>query len=61
MLELNKLHFGAASGLGRCYLRLRLPEPALKAFRTAYAINPHLEGVEDAIRDLESVLGGEEK
>jgi len=61
VLELNGQHFGAASGLGRCYLRLRLPQPALKAFRTAYAINPYLEGVQDAIHDLESVLGGEEK
>lgn len=60
-LRLNPRHFGAASGLGRCYLRLRLPEPALKAFRTAYEINPNLEGVQDAIRDLESVLGGDEK
>ena len=61
VLELNKQHFGAAAGLGRCYLRLRLPEPALKAFRTAYKINPNLEGVRDAIRDLESVLGEEGK
>jgi tetratricopeptide (TPR) repeat protein len=60
-LQLNTRHFGAAAGLGRCYLRLRLPEPALKAFRTAYEINPNLEGVQDAIRDLESVLGNDEK
>jgi len=59
VLQLNKEHFGAAAGLGRCYLRLRLPAPALKAFRTAYAINPNLEGVLDAIRDLESVLDDE--
>lgn len=57
VLQLNPYHFGAASGLGRCYLRLRLPGPALKAFRLAYKINPHLEGVEEAIKDLESVLG----
>jgi tetratricopeptide (TPR) repeat protein len=57
VLQLNKQHFGAASGLGRCYLRLRLPKPALKAFRTAHKINPNLEGIQDAIRDLESVLG----
>jgi tetratricopeptide (TPR) repeat protein len=60
-LRLNARHFGAAAGLGRCYLRLRLPGPALKAFRTAYEINPNLEGVHDVIRDLESVLGGDEK
>ncbi len=56
-LELNPQHFAAAAGMGRCYLRLRLPSPALKAFRTAYTINPNLDGVEDVIRDLENVLG----
>ncbi len=56
-LDLNPQHFAAAAGMGRCYLRLRLPSPALKAFRTAYRINPNLDGVEDVIRDLESVLG----
>jgi tetratricopeptide (TPR) repeat protein len=61
VLQLNKYHFGAAAGLGRCYLHLRRPGPALEAFRTAYAINPNLEGVRDAIRDLESVLGGDGK
>jgi tetratricopeptide (TPR) repeat protein len=61
VLQLNKQHFAAAAGLGRCYLRLRLPKPALKAFRTAYQINPNLEGVQDAIRDLESVLGDDGK
>jgi tetratricopeptide (TPR) repeat protein len=58
-LQLNKKHFSAAAGLGRCYLRLRLPQPALRAFRTAYQINPNLEGVQDVIRDLESVLDGD--
>ncbi len=61
VLQLNANHFGAASGLGRCYLRLHLPGPALKAFRLAFKINPNLEGVEEAIRDLESVLGEEGK
>ena len=60
-LRLNARHFGAAAGLGRCYLRLRLPQPALKAFRTAYEINPNLEGVQDAIRDLENILRGDLK
>jgi tetratricopeptide (TPR) repeat protein len=61
VLQLNKQHFGAAEGLGRCYLRLRLPGPALKAFRTAHRINPNIEGIEDAIRELESVLGEDGK
>jgi tetratricopeptide (TPR) repeat protein len=60
-LRLNKQHFGAAAGLGRCYLRLRRPRPTLRAFRTAHRINPNLEGAQDAIRDLENVLGNDGK
>jgi len=58
-LQLNPQHFGAQSGLARCFMRLRKPRAALKAFRRAYAINPNLDGVEDAIRDLENALGEE--
>jgi tetratricopeptide (TPR) repeat protein len=60
-LELNPQHFTAAAGMGRCYLRLRLPSPALKAFRTAFKINPNLDGVDDVIHDLESVVGEGDK
>jgi tetratricopeptide (TPR) repeat protein len=60
-LELNPQHFTAAAGMGRCYLRLRLPSPALKAFRTAFKINPNLDGIDDAIRDLENVVGEGDK
>ena len=58
-LQLNPHHFGAQSGMARCFMRLRKPRAALKAFRRAYAINPNLDGVEDAIRDLEDALGEE--
>jgi hypothetical protein len=40
-------------------MRLRKPRAALKAFRRAFAINPSLDGIEDAIRDLENALGEE--
>jgi tetratricopeptide (TPR) repeat protein len=58
-LQLNAQHFGAQSGLARCFMRLRKPRAALKAFRRAFIINPNLDGVEDAIRDLENALGEE--
>jgi tetratricopeptide (TPR) repeat protein len=58
-LKLNPHHFGAASGLAQSYLKIRKPRAALKAFRTAYRINPRLEDVGDQIRDLENLLGGE--
>jgi len=59
VLQLNPYHFGAQAGMARCFMRLRKPKAALKAFRRAFETNPNLDGVEEAIRDLESALGEE--
>jgi tetratricopeptide (TPR) repeat protein len=59
VLKLNPYHFGAAAGLGRCYLEIGKHRAALKAFRHALNINPGLDDVEEAIRALESALGEE--
>ena len=56
-LRLNPAHFGAAAGLGQCYLRLNRPRAALRAFRQALAIYPGLDEVRDAVRELEAALG----
>jgi tetratricopeptide (TPR) repeat protein len=58
-LKLNPFHFGALSGMAQCYMNLRKPAAALKAFRNAQRIHPGLEGVEETIRALESTLGEE--
>jgi tetratricopeptide (TPR) repeat protein len=60
-LRLNPYHFGAAAGLGQCYLKLGKPRAALRAFRTAIEINPGLDHLRDTIRSLEEALnsGGE--
>jgi tetratricopeptide (TPR) repeat protein len=58
-LKLNPFHFGALAGMAQCFMKLRKPRAALKAFRNAFRINPNLEGVEDTIRTLEDVLGEE--
>jgi tetratricopeptide (TPR) repeat protein len=60
-LRLNPYHFGAAAGLGQCYLKLGKPRAALRAFRNAIEINPSLEHLRDTIRSLEEALnsGGE--
>lgn len=44
-LELNPYHFGAATGLGQCFLQLGDRPAALVSFRHALALNPGLEGV----------------
>ncbi len=58
-LALNPHHFGAQAGLGQCHLQMRKHRAALKAFRAALRINPHMDGVAETIRALESALGEE--
>jgi tetratricopeptide (TPR) repeat protein len=59
VLKLNPHHFGAAAGMGQCYVRLKKPRAALRAFKSAYRINPNLDDVREAIESLERVLGDE--
>jgi tetratricopeptide (TPR) repeat protein len=59
VLKLNAFHFGAEAGMAQCYMKLKKPRSALKAFRHAHQINPNLEGVEETIHFLENALGGE--
>jgi tetratricopeptide (TPR) repeat protein len=58
-VQLNPFHFGAQAGLGQGLLQLRKHKAALKAFRNALRINPHLDGVAETIRTLEKALGEE--
>jgi tetratricopeptide (TPR) repeat protein len=58
-LELNPHHFGAQAGIGQCYLQLRKHRAALKAFRSALRINPHMDGIAETVRALENALGEE--
>jgi tetratricopeptide (TPR) repeat protein len=57
-LELNSVHFGAQSGMGQCYLKLRKPKAALRAFRQALETNPTLTHLSDTIESLERSVGG---
>jgi tetratricopeptide (TPR) repeat protein len=59
VLQLNPCHFGAQAGMAQSYLQLRKHRAALKAFRAALRINPHLEGVAETVRALETALGEE--
>lgn len=55
-LEFNPYHFGAAAGMGQCYLQMGDHRSALEAFRRALRLNPNLEGVRANIAHLERVL-----
>jgi tetratricopeptide (TPR) repeat protein len=57
VLRMNPHHFGAAAGMAQCYLKLNRPRAALRSFRMALEINPNLDDVEQAVKELEEVLG----
>ena len=53
-------HFGALSGLGLILQELGDEKHALEAYRRALAIDPHLENVEEAIKNLREKVEGRE-
>lgn len=57
-LQLEPRHFGALSGLGLIYLQLGDDQSALKSFKRALEINPHLPGARDNADDIEKRLAG---
>lgn len=59
VLRLNPVHFGAAAGMGQCFLKLKKPRAALRAFRQALEINPTLDHLHDTIRALREALDSE--
>jgi tetratricopeptide (TPR) repeat protein len=60
-LRLNPCHFGAASGLGQCFMKQKKLRAALRSFRRALRINPNLDGVRQTISSIERLLGEEGK
>jgi hypothetical protein len=44
-LRLQPYHFGAASGMGLCYVMLKQDAEAVTAFETALSINPGLKNI----------------
>ena len=55
-LKLNPFHYGAASGMGQCYLKLKKPRAALRAFRQALDLNPSIDNLHDTVRALQQAL-----
>jgi tetratricopeptide (TPR) repeat protein len=51
-------HFGALSGLGLMLQEIGDDKDALEAYRKALAIDPHLERVPDAVRELTEKVEG---
>lgn len=57
VVALNPFHFGAQAGLAQCLMRTGRGAAALRAFRKADRLNPHMDGVPSTIRLLEKALG----
>ena len=57
VLELNPYHFGAQAGMGQCFMKLRKPRAALRAFRQALQTNPTLTHLSETIETLERSEG----
>ena len=55
-LEINPYHFGAAAGMGHCYMQLGNHPEALVCFRRALRLNPNLEGVRGNVVALQRLL-----
>jgi len=54
VLELEPRHFGALSGFGMVLQAIGDDERAIAAFRSALAVDPHLDTVRDALDELEA-------
>jgi tetratricopeptide (TPR) repeat protein len=57
-LEINPYHFVAAVGMGRAYLELGSPLPALESFRRALQLHPDMEGVRAQVDRLARMVEG---
>lgn len=51
------LHFGAWAGLGHCYCQLDQRAAALRSYQKALSINPHLDGIREAVSELRRSRG----
>jgi tetratricopeptide (TPR) repeat protein len=56
-LALEPRHFGALSGLGMIMQSMGEKQKAVAAFRRALDVDPHLDGVKNAVETLEKELG----
>jgi tetratricopeptide (TPR) repeat protein len=60
-MRLNPYHFGAASGMGQCFMKQKKLRAALRIYRRANRINPNLDNIRETIVSLERMLGEEGK
>ena len=59
VLRLNPFHFGAAAGMGQCFVLLKKPKAAVRAFQQALDINPDLDDLRERIDELKRAIEGD--
>jgi len=59
-VALNPDHFGAWAGMGNCHAHEGRICEALKAYKRALKIHPHLEGVKETIAELDTCVDDKE-
>lgn len=52
-IALMPCHFGAWAGMGHCHMHLGRIQEALRCYREALRINPHLERIAEAVMELQ--------
>ena len=57
-LKLEPRHFGALAGLGLIYLQIGKEGAALRAFKQALAIDPHIDDIRARVEELEKKAQG---
>ena len=55
-VELMPVHFGAWAGLGHCHAQEGRLGEAIKCYERAMAINPHLDGIREAVCEIRKRL-----
>jgi tetratricopeptide (TPR) repeat protein len=55
-LEINPYHFGAAAGMGYCYVQLAEHSSAVECFRRALKLNPGMENVRAKLIEAQRAL-----
>jgi tetratricopeptide (TPR) repeat protein len=61
VMRLNAHHFGAATGMGQCFMKQKKLRAALRIYRRANRINPNLEKIRETIVSLERMLGEDKR
>ena len=59
-VEFNPAHFGAWAGMGHCHAHLGDCRQSIECYEKALSINPHMSGIEAALRELQTCVSDDD-